>query len=128
MCVVLPMGTISNGWEWISCNHPLPLVLLLDPREWTRDHVNLWLLHAVSQYQLGHTHPERFPMNGKALLLMTRDMFLTRVPHGGGLLYEDIQLKLQRVISELYKTTSESKDGGKSAGQVKAGHSLFGAL
>jgi len=107
---------------------PPPLVLPPDPREWTRDHVGLWLLHAASQYQLGHTHPERFPMNGKALLLMTRDMFLSRVPHGGGLLYEDIQLKLQKVISELYKTASESKDGGKTAGQIKAGPSLFGAL
>ncbi len=44
-------------------------------------------------------------MNGKSLLLMTRDMFLSRVPEGGGILFEDIQLKLQKVISELYKVS-----------------------
>ena len=64
--------------------------------------MTLWLLHAGIQYQLGDTHPERFPMNGKALLLMTREMFLARVPEGGGVLFEDIQLKLQKVITELY--------------------------
>jgi hypothetical protein len=42
-------------------------------------------------------------MNGKSLLLMTREMFLSRVPEGGGVLFEDIQLKLQKVIRELYR-------------------------
>ena len=78
--------------------------------------MTLWLLHASAQYQLGNTHPERFPMNGKALLLMTRDMFLSRVPHGGGLLFEDVQLKLQKVIAELYKSTSENRDRGGGGG------------
>lgn len=79
-----------------------------DPRQWTRDHVTLWLVNAGMQYQLGDTHPERFPMNGKALLLMTREMFLARVPEGGGLLFEDIQLKLQKVITELYEKAASS--------------------
>lgn len=65
--------------------------------------MTVWLLHAGVQYQLGDTHPECFPMNGKALLLMTREMFLSRVPEGGGVLFEDIQLKLQKVITELYE-------------------------
>ena len=77
-----------------------------DPRQWSRDHVTLWLLHAGVQYQLGDTHPDRFPMNGKALLLMTREMFLARVPQGGGILFEDIQHKLQKVITEMYEKVS----------------------
>ena len=31
---------------------------------------------------------------------MSKDMFLYRVPEGGGILYEDVQLKLQRVMRE----------------------------
>ena len=59
-----------------------------------------WLHHSTTQYQLDTVHPDRFPMNGKALLLMSKDMFLYRVPEGGGILYEDVQLKLQRVMRE----------------------------
>ncbi len=70
--------------------------------------MTLWLRHAGVQYQLGDTHPERFPLNGKALLLMTREMFLSRVPQGGGVLFEDIQLKLQKVIMELYRRVDSS--------------------
>ena len=39
-------------------------------------------------------------MNGKALVLMSKEMFLYRVPEGGGILYEDIQLKLRKAMSE----------------------------
>lgn len=77
--------------------------LSMDPRQWTREDVSTWLLHAGMQYQLEQVYPERFPMNGKSLLLMTREMFLSRVPVGGGILFEDIQLRLQKVITELYK-------------------------
>ena len=58
-----------------------------------------WLQKAVVQYQLGSAHPERFPMNGKGLMLLNKDMFLYRLPVGGGILYEDIQLRLQKIAS-----------------------------
>lgn len=61
--------------------------------------VTQWLQQAVTQYQLGNVHTERFPMNGKGLMLLTKDMFLYRVPVGGGMLYEDIQLRLQKIAS-----------------------------
>ena len=38
-------------------------------------------------------------MNGRGLLLMTKEMFLFRVPEGGGILYEDFQFKLQKAFS-----------------------------
>ena len=59
-----------------------------------------WLLGSSVRYQLGNTYPERFPMNGKALVLMTKEMFVYRVPEGGGILYEDIQLKLKKAMNE----------------------------
>lgn len=62
-----------------------------------------WLHHSATQYDLGTVHSDRFPMNGKALLLMTKDMFLYRVPEGGGILYEDVQLKLQRVMRDAFR-------------------------
>jgi len=41
---------------------------------------------------------ERFLMNGKALCLMSMDMFLGRVPLGGKLLYKDFQIRLGRAM------------------------------
>ncbi len=37
---------------------------------------------------------------------MTKDMFVYRVCEGGGILYEDLQLKLQRVFKECLKQVS----------------------
>ena len=52
------------------------------------------------QYHLGSAQIELFPMNGKGLMLLTKEMFLYRVPVGGGMLYEDIQLRLQKITSK----------------------------
>jgi hypothetical protein len=78
-----------------------------DPREWTRRDVRKWLENAGIQYQLAETHPDRFPMNGKGLLLLTRDMFIDRVPIGGALLYEDLHLKLQKIINDQFRHSHE---------------------
>ena len=43
-------------------------------------------------------------MNGKGLLLLSREMFFYRVPEGGGILYEDFQLRLQKAVSEQQHT------------------------
>ncbi|CAG4967702.1 unnamed protein product [Colias eurytheme] len=47
--------------------------LPLDPRTWCRAHVAAWVSRRGGL-------PERFPMNGKALCLMSRDMFLYKHP------------------------------------------------
>ena len=75
-----------------------------DPRCWTREQVGLWLKYSSVRYQLDNVQCERFPMNGKGLLLMTRDMFVYRVCEGGGLLYEDLHLKLHRLSKENVET------------------------
>ncbi|XP_049942222.1 transcription factor ETV7 [Schistocerca serialis cubense] len=73
---------------------PLPA----DPRSWSREHVSLWLQQMQAQHGLPHVAADRFLMNGKALCLMTVDMFLGRVPLGGKLLYKDFQLRLGRAM------------------------------
>jgi ETS-domain lacking len=42
---------------------------------------------------------EKFPMNGKALCLMTLDMYLSRVPVGGKMLYRDFRVRLARAMA-----------------------------
>ncbi|XP_047098130.1 transcription factor ETV7, partial [Schistocerca piceifrons] len=69
-----------------------------DPRSWSREHVSLWLQQMQAQHGLPHVAADRFLMNGKALCLMTVDMFLGRVPLGGKLLYKDFQLRLGRAM------------------------------
>lgn len=74
--------------------------LPIDPRDWSRSHVYLWL---SNQAQLEGFEPnhiaEKFPMNGKALCLMSLDMFFQRVPVGGKMLYRDFRLRLARAMS-----------------------------
>lgn len=41
---------------------------------------------------------DRFLMNGKALCLMTMEMFCQRVPLGGKMLYKDFQLRLSMAM------------------------------
>ena len=74
-----------------------------DPQLWSRVQVAQWLQQAVVQYQLESVQAELFPMNGKGLVLLSKDMFLYRVPVGGGMLYEDIQLRLQKISSKTIK-------------------------
>ena len=92
-----------NYNQTISCIYPV----LLDPRQWSRNDVKLWLQTASVQHQLLNTFPEKFPMNGKGLLLLTRDMFIERVPVGGALLYEDLHLKVQKMVSDQLRQVQE---------------------
>ncbi|KAL5500333.1 hypothetical protein EMCRGX_G011878 [Ephydatia muelleri] len=77
-----------------------PDAAMYSTRVWTRDQVAVWLHKSAVQYRLRSSNPERFPMNGKALVLMTKDMFLYRMPEGGGFLYEDIQFRLQKLFTD----------------------------
>ncbi|KAF8777240.1 transcription factor ETV7-like [Argiope bruennichi] len=79
----------------LDCNEPnLPS----DPRQWSREDVARWIQYVSTTHQLPTVHLERFAMNGKALCLMSMDMFVSRVPLGGKLLYKDFQLKLSRAL------------------------------
>ncbi|XP_041971227.1 ets DNA-binding protein pokkuri [Aricia agestis] len=66
--------------------------LPLDPREWGRGEVGRWVSRRGGL-------PERFPMNGKALCLMSRDMFAARVPRTGDLLHQDFRRRLAKALA-----------------------------
>lgn len=77
--------------------------LPLDPRDWTRADVWKWLINmAVSEgLEVTPELPQKFPMNGKALCLMSLDMYLCRVPVGGKMLYRDFRVRLARAMASL---------------------------
>ena len=52
----------------------------------------------LSSHSLPSPELERFLMNGKAVCLMSVNMFSTRVPLGGKLLYRDFQIRLARAL------------------------------
>ncbi|XP_026331485.1 ets DNA-binding protein pokkuri [Hyposmocoma kahamanoa] len=66
--------------------------LPLDPRTWNRSEVASWVSRRGGL-------PERFPMNGKALCLMNRDMFVARVPHGGHHLHQEFTRRLAKALA-----------------------------
>lgn len=74
------------------------VALPMDPRHWSREDVAKWLLYMTRRHNLVDVRSERFLMNGKALCLMNLNMFLTRVPVGGKLLYKDFQIRLGRAM------------------------------
>jgi len=69
-----------------------------DPRVWSRSDVYSWL-ESMRRSRDVDVDADRFRMNGKALCLMTRDMFTYRVPRGGCVLYADFQRRLCRAVA-----------------------------
>ncbi|KAI8433472.1 hypothetical protein MSG28_015507 [Choristoneura fumiferana] len=66
--------------------------LPLDPRTWGRPQVGEWVARRGGR-------AERFPMNGKALCLMSLDMFTARVPEKGHALYQDFRRRLSKALA-----------------------------
>ena len=74
-------------------------VLSPDPRCWTRQEVSAWVEWTLSSHNLPSPSVDRFLMNGKAVCLMSVQMFSNRVPLGGKLLYRDFQIRLAKAMS-----------------------------
>lgn len=77
--------------------------LPMDPRDWTRNDVKLWIL-SLGRSEGIHEGIEQiadqcFRMNGKALCLFSLEMFVNRYPMGGKMLYRDFRLRLCRALS-----------------------------
>ena len=79
----------------------LPPRLPSDPRQWSRAEVCVWVAWTCSAHSLPAPALERFLMNGKAVCLMSLQMFSARVPLGGKLLYRDFQIRLARAVNNL---------------------------
>nr|XP_033809228.1 transcription factor ETV6 isoform X2 [Geotrypetes seraphini] len=69
----------------------LPAHLRLQPAYWSRDDVAQWLKWAEKEFSLRALDSNTFEMNGKALLLLTKEDFRYRSPHSGDVLYELLQ-------------------------------------
>ncbi|XP_053930115.1 transcription factor ETV6 isoform X3 [Cuculus canorus] len=69
----------------------LPAHLRLQPVYWSRDDVAQWLRWAEKEFSLRPIESNTFEMNGKALLLLTKEDFRYRSPHSGDVLYELLQ-------------------------------------
>ena len=84
----------KNGFN----NKAAAVELPRDPRLWSREEVCSWVLQTCSAHNLPAPNTERFLMNGKAVCLMSLNMFICRVPLGGKLLYRDFQIRLGQAI------------------------------
>ena len=73
-------------------------ILPSDPRQWSREEVCGWVVDTCTAHNLPAPNTDRFLMNGKAVCLMSLNMFISRVPLGGKLLYRDFQIRLGQAI------------------------------
>ena len=90
----------TNTKERLRLNilKPYSQIYFADPRCWLREDVQTWIRHLAAVHGLPAVQPDRFLMNGKALCLMTMEMFCQRVPLGGKMLYKDFQLRLSMAL------------------------------
>ncbi|XP_039516564.1 transcription factor ETV6-like [Pimephales promelas] len=69
----------------------LPTHLRMQPVFWSREDVAQWLRWAEREFALRPISSGSFQMNGKALMLLTKEDFRYRSPHSGDVLYELLQ-------------------------------------
>lgn len=80
--------------------------LPLDPRDWGRHHVRMWIItlgrsEGIIYEDMEEIAEQCFKMNGKALCLFSVEMFMNRFPLGGKMLYRDFRLRLSRALSSV---------------------------
>ena len=78
----------------------------LDPREWSKEQVGTWLRLLADKHKIDDLQLDRFRMNGKALCLMNINMFNSRVPTAGKILYRDFKTRLNRALAREAPTRS----------------------
>lgn len=76
VCILMPcLNLVAKLWS-------LPAIGL-QPVYWSRDDVAQWLRWAEKEFSLRPIESSTFEMNGKALLLLTKEDFRYRSPHSG---------------------------------------------
>ncbi|XP_048011143.1 transcription factor ETV6 isoform X1 [Megalobrama amblycephala] len=80
----------------------LPAHLRMQPVFWSREDVCQWLRWAEREFALRPISSGSFQMNGKALLLLTKEDFRYRSPHSGDVLYELLQHILKQRKPQSY--------------------------
>lgn len=66
---------------------------------WSRDDVAQWLKWAENEFSLRPIDSNTFEMNGKALLLLTKEDFRYRSPHSGESLDSGHRLSLPSLVA-----------------------------
>uniref|UniRef100_A0A1A8P517 Transcription factor ETV6 n=1 Tax=Nothobranchius rachovii TaxID=451742 RepID=A0A1A8P517_9TELE len=79
-----------------------PAHLRWQPVFWSREDVAQWLRWAEKEFALRPITSGTFQMNGKALLLLTKEDFRYRSPHSGDVLYELLQHILKQRKSSAF--------------------------
>jgi len=72
----------------------------MQPVYWSRDDVAQWLRWAEKEFSLRPIESNTFEMNGKALLLLTKEDFRYRSPHSGEEFLRKLQLKGENKLQE----------------------------
>lgn len=71
---------------------PSSLVLLTDPRSWTKAHVIQWLQWAVSEFSLVNVNFSKFDLDGQMLCDLGKECFLELAPDFvGDILWEHLE-------------------------------------
>ncbi|XP_060068283.1 transcription factor ETV6-like isoform X2 [Ylistrum balloti] len=90
-----------NGWQQtvyqpVAQTLVLPASLAKHPQQWSKHEVGTWLRWCSEEYSIDNIPPDKIDMNGKALCLLGREDFMTRIPKNGDLLYNALQKLIQR--------------------------------
>lgn len=95
LSIPLLLHTVASILKPLS--HPPPPILPppgLQPVFWSRDDVAQWLRWAEKEFALRPITSGSFQMNGKALLLLTKEDFRYRSPHSGTLLSREFTVDI----------------------------------
>lgn len=75
----------------------------LQPVYWSREDVAQWLRWAEKEFSLRPIESSTFEMNGKALLLLTKEDFRYRSPHSGEDCLQKLSLQRERKLQQKLK-------------------------
>ncbi|XP_039625413.1 transcription factor ETV6 isoform X1 [Polypterus senegalus] len=98
----------------------LPTHLRLQPIYWAREDVSQWLKWAEKEFSLHPIDSNTFEMNGKALLLLTKEDFRYRSPHSGDVLYELLQHILKQRKAHSMRPPSYFFPGNSLSAQTES--------
>lgn len=92
--------------QFVTQSWPLPAAGL-QPVYWSRDDVAQWLRWAEKEFSLRPIESNTFEMNGKALLLLTKEDFRYRSPHSGENYLQKLWLKRERKLWKIWRGSEE---------------------
>lgn len=73
----------------------------MDPKDWSSDDIILWIVSVAveSNYPYEEVNADNFNVDGRTLFGLSRNDFVERDPHFGGLLYDALHSKTHIIKS-----------------------------